>query len=272
MNPANKKSVSDAPKNGCCDVHCNSLWSIWYGVIILCFQSYLIYRATTFFLIYVALPWPDGQEPYLELNMFVGLVGASVVLLPFYTISFLFKIGNLANDGYKMGYNVSSCTMDPPTVLARSTGVVRNIWHHSGPTAPFIHVISAFCFILPKIFIDGRLICVGFLSKETIWQTDLDWMVPHQDRLAVLNFLTGGSINISSTTTQAPYHHPAAQIREFLKDQNSWWPCSPEFINYCVALLVYSVRYAAVFWRTNKTFSIIFSVQLMANIFQVIYL
>lgn len=56
------------------------------------------------FLIYIALPWPDGKQPYLELNIFVGLVGAGVVLLPFYLISFLFKIGNLANDGYKLGF------------------------------------------------------------------------------------------------------------------------------------------------------------------------
>jgi hypothetical protein len=35
-------------------------------------------------------------------DLFVGLVGAGVVLLPFYFISFMFKIGNLANDGYKL--------------------------------------------------------------------------------------------------------------------------------------------------------------------------
>ena len=149
----------------CCDVHLNSLWSIWYGLLTLGFQSFLVYRAVSFFLIYIALPWPEEQQPYLELNVFVALVGAGVVLLPFYTISFLFRIGNLANDGYKLGQKTSHCSMDPPTLLARSTGLARNLWHHSGPTAPFIHVVSAFCFLLPKIFIDGRLLMVGFLSK-----------------------------------------------------------------------------------------------------------
>ena len=47
------------------------------------------------FLIYIALPWPDGRQPYLELNLFVGLVGAGVVLVPFYLVASLCKIGNL---------------------------------------------------------------------------------------------------------------------------------------------------------------------------------
>ena len=32
------------------------------------------------------------QQPYLELNLYVGLVGAGVVLLPFFFISFMFKV------------------------------------------------------------------------------------------------------------------------------------------------------------------------------------
>jgi len=77
----------------------------------------------------------------------------------------MFKIGNLANDSYKLGYHLSACPMDPPSLLAQSGGFVRNAWHHGGPTAPFIHIISAFCFLLPKIIIDAKLIDVGFLAK-----------------------------------------------------------------------------------------------------------
>ncbi|CAB4060858.1 unnamed protein product [Lepeophtheirus salmonis] len=81
-----------------------------------------------------------------------------------------------------------------------------------------------------------------------IWKTDLDWLVPHQDRLVILNFLTGGLVNASfTTTTQAPYLHPAAQIREYLESEDSWWPMCPEFLNYILALTVYGVRYSSVF-------------------------
>ena len=64
-----------------------------------------------------------------------------------------------------MVFQMSACAMDPPSILARSTGLVRNAWHHGGPTAPFIHLVSAFCFVLPRIFIEAKLLEVGFLSR-----------------------------------------------------------------------------------------------------------
>ena len=132
------------------------------------FQAFIVYKSVSRFMIYLALPWQDRKQPYLELNVFVGLVGAGVVLLPFYFISFMFKIGNLANDGFKLGYHLSACPMDPPSILAQSGGFVKNAWHHGGPTAPFIHLVSAFCFLLPKIIIDAKLIDVGFLARGRI--------------------------------------------------------------------------------------------------------
>ena len=55
-----------------------------------------------------------------------------------------------------------------------------------------------------------------FFFSENIWKTDLDFMVPYKNRLQILHVITGGTINASLTTTQAPYHHPAAKIREYL--------------------------------------------------------
>ena len=45
-------------------------------------------------------------------------------------------------------------------------------------------------------------------------------MVPYKNRLQILHVITGGTINASLTTTQAPYHHPAAKIREYLDGKN----------------------------------------------------
>ena len=159
------RSTRAAPPPKKCPVHCNSLWSLWYGVLTLALQAYVVYKCVTRFLTYIALPWPEDKQPYLELNLYVGLVGAGVVLLPFFFISFMFKIGNLPNDGYKLGYNLSTCSLDPPSVLARSAGLVRNAWHHGGPTSSFIHLVSSFCFLLPRIIIEAKLIEVGFLSR-----------------------------------------------------------------------------------------------------------
>ena len=157
--------AAPAPPQRKCPVHCNSLWSLWYGLLTLALQAYVVYCCVTRFLNYISLPWPEDQQPYLELNLYVGLVGAGVVLLPFFFISFMFKIGNLPNDGYKLGYNLSTCSLDPPSVLAKSAGMVRNAWHHGGPTSSFIHLVSAFCFLLPRIIIEAKLIEVGFLAR-----------------------------------------------------------------------------------------------------------
>lgn len=42
-------------------------------------------------------------------------------------------------------------------------------------------------------------------------------------------------------------------------------PITLEYLNYAIALGVYSVRYPAVFWATNKALGTIFSIQLVAN-------
>ena len=60
------------------------------------------------------------------------------------------------------------------------------------------------------------IINYSFFFSENIWKTDLDFMVPYKNRLQILHVITGGTINASLTTTQAPYHHPAAKIREYL--------------------------------------------------------
>ena len=43
------------------------------------------------------------------------------------------------------------------------------------------------------------------------------------------------------------------------------WGVSAEYLNFAVALVIYAVRYPAVFWTTNKGFGTLFSCQLLAN-------
>lgn len=43
-----------------------------------------------------------------------------------------------------------------------------------------------------------------------------------------------------------------------------------EFMNFVVALIVWSSRYPSVFWATSKPFSIIFSIQMIANAFDLV--
>ena len=70
---------------------------------------------------------------------------------------------------------------------------------------------------------------------------------------------------ILQTITKSSVSHPADQIRKFLEAETDWFPCSPEYINYILALLVFAVRYPSVFWKTNKGIAFLFSVQLIGN-------
>lgn len=57
-------------------------------------------------------------------------------------------------------------------------------------------------------------------------------------------------------------------------DPKMWFQKSPslEFINLALALLVWSVRYPSVFWESSKAFSMIFSLQMIANSIDILML
>lgn len=52
---------------------------------------------------------------------------------------------------------------------------------------------------------------------------------------------------------------------EYSDSGESYGPVSLEYLNYAIALGVYSVRYPAVFWSCNKALGTVFSLQLVAN-------
>lgn len=52
---------------------------------------------------------------------------------------------------------------------------------------------------------------------------------------------------------------------DYFSTAESYGPITLEYLNYAVALGVYSVRYPAVFWSCNKPLATIFSFQLIVN-------
>ncbi|PSN54783.1 hypothetical protein C0J52_02015 [Blattella germanica] len=85
-------------------------------------------------------------------------------------------------------------------------------------------------------------------------------MVVHRDRLVVFSLLTAANNSaVALPVSAAGPNHNVTGIEAYEG------PVSPEFLNYGLALLVYAVRYPAVFWNTNKGFAALFSMQLLAN-------
>ncbi|XP_050596298.1 protein tincar isoform X4 [Bombus affinis] len=198
-----KKPRRSTRRNSCIRGHVNSLWSVWYGVLAVAFQAYIGLRYAKRFAAYLSLPWPaDAPPPKVELYACLVLAGAGVVLLPVLLGAAFLKLGNLANDGVKLGRHLSACSRDPPSSLLTNNpdhSLANNLWRHGGPTAAFVHLCTAMCFLLPSLLMEARLIHAGFLPKETIWRTDLDWLVTHRDRLVVSSFMNP-NVNLSILT------------------------------------------------------------------------
>ncbi|KAL2741653.1 protein tincar isoform X1 [Vespula maculifrons] len=79
---------------------------------------------------------------------------------------------------------------------------------------------------------------------------------------------SGGNMTAQSMSlvmnSLADLDHPENLNLE-LQPTESYGPITLEYLNYAVALGVYSVRYPAVFWSCNKALGTIFSVQLVIN-------
>lgn len=157
-------------KKSCIRSHLNSLWSLWYGICITCLNVYIALQCTKRFLDYIELAWPISlTPPKSELHAYIILTGTATVLLPFFLATTVFKIGNLANDGFKIGQTLSTCSFDPPSsVRLVSPNVCKAFWKHSGPTCVILHIIIALCLLVPKLMMEARLIQAGFLSKGKI--------------------------------------------------------------------------------------------------------
>ncbi|XP_034950828.1 protein tincar isoform X2 [Chelonus insularis] len=362
---------SNRKRDSCNRGHANGLWSVWYGILVVSLQAYIATRCAKRFVAYLSLPWPaDFQPPKFELHVCIVLTGTGVLLLPILLAAAFLKLGNLANDGMKLGRHTSTCTRDHSASIIGSdsddNGLAASLWKHGGPTAAFVHLCTAMCFLLPSLLMEARLIYAGFLPKDAIWRTDLDWIVIHQDRLVYLSFMNpagdlnnlstygstvGNTLNLddiashlennqwSSTlsnnssesaltyssgspinknelnrsnyrsshlfkklellATSTPpsnmksnknssnnrenmtAHHSAQEVNTLMDlnnlqdfnyeitDGNLHFSekkfITLEYLNYAMALAVYSVRYPAVFWSCNKVIGTIFSIQLVIN-------
>lgn len=99
-----------------------------------------------------------------ELKGAWSCLGAAVLALPLFLGVSLFKIGNLANDGFKLGRSLSTCQADPKDPLAPAQGLAL-LFRHGGPTAPFLHIFIAFCLLIPKLLLQPKLMEAGIIPK-----------------------------------------------------------------------------------------------------------
>ncbi|XP_055640852.1 protein tincar [Toxorhynchites rutilus septentrionalis] len=182
-------------------LHLNTLWSVWYGLLVTLLQGYLILQGTHRYVGLSALAW-KYEKPTTELDIQIVFCGLVVLFLPLLLAAALFRVGNLANDGIKLASGTRLCSSTSTDGLEEEAfeGTLRALWIHGGPTSAFIHIITAICLLLPRLLLEAKMIENGLLPRDDIWRTDLDFMVTHNDRLVVLSFMTSPYPN----TTQKP--------------------------------------------------------------------
>lgn len=121
---------------------------------------------------FVSLPWSvAAPPPRAEVHLVGALTVAAAAVLPFFLASSLLRVGNLANDGVKLGQELATCSGEPVALVAAShcqslaPHPLRVLWLHGGPTSPFLHVVAALLLLLPRLCMEARLIQAGFLPR-----------------------------------------------------------------------------------------------------------
>ena len=107
--------------------------------------------------------------PATELNMQLIFCGLTLLFLPLFLASALFKIGNLANDGIKLSSRKGTCTTEQQPIFGEDDGnnssTMKSLWMHGVPISVFIHIITALCLLLPHLLLEAKLIQNQHLPK-----------------------------------------------------------------------------------------------------------
>ena len=81
----------------------NHIWSVWYTILMVPFQTYLIYLGLKRYRNYLDNDWPNRGIPHLSLNVYLILYYLCLPVLLLFAIFGIFKSGNLAGDNEKLG-------------------------------------------------------------------------------------------------------------------------------------------------------------------------
>ena len=76
----------------------NSISSVWYTVLVICLNAYMINLGLRRYKLYTEIKWPHGAYPHFWLTVYVSLYGACFPLCVLLFAFGVFKSGNLAGD------------------------------------------------------------------------------------------------------------------------------------------------------------------------------
>ncbi|XP_059147302.1 uncharacterized protein LOC131935041 isoform X2 [Physella acuta] len=245
----------------------NSFSSICYCFITLTIHAYSCYTAISRYKLAESRAWPGGGGTPSESAILLGLTVLSLMLLPMLCATAFVKVGNLANDGIKLGRDHAlGCSLDASQDCSVKHHGVARVWKHFCPIAQTLHIMAAFLLLLPETFLNAVEIKFGYKSTDASWASNIDFMY-HPER-AYLSEIRS-SVNVSHYSNATHVILPTPRVpSEGWSDRMT---ISITFVNFCFALICFLVRYASVFWYTNKLMTAVFALQLFGMVLNSIF-
>uniref|UniRef100_A0A0K0E4E5 Protein tincar n=1 Tax=Strongyloides stercoralis TaxID=6248 RepID=A0A0K0E4E5_STRER len=256
-------------------IRLNSLSSLWYTFGIILLQIYLLYLGFERYRLYLDIKWPQHQYPKLWLTTYMILYTSCIPLAMIFFIVGFFKSGNLTGDREQLGlitvnvcektnYHFKSCCCN---IFHFITKIYRNFL----PFPQILHLIMAFCQLIAQQIMLAQMYRFGFANTNDIIHTEMDFIYKRSNQLAL-------NLPVGDTRLQG---------FRITSEELSFFPISPnllpvlmhtklfgiplEFINLLIALFALSQRYPKFFWKTNETFSIIFSLFMIIHSITIVY-
>ncbi|XP_041368578.1 uncharacterized protein LOC121382955 [Gigantopelta aegis] len=238
----------------------NSFWSICYCFLVLGIHGYTAFRSISRYHEAGARAWPgSGGNAPAEVAAHVALIVLSFLFLPIFVLTSFIRVGNYANDGVKLGRDHALNSNMEALCKRIKTPCVKRFWQHLCPIAQTCHLISAFLLLLPETFVSAVEVEYGYKTTDAAWTSDLDFMFsPERAHISDVRASINFTKSHNSTLLVVPTPMPPAW------GWTNRYSLGIAFVNFTAALLAFTVRYAAVFWYTNKVLSAIFGVQLFA--------
>lgn len=290
-------------------IRLNSLESIWYCNLAVIITVFLVFDGNRRYHHYASLSWPEGERPTPELRLYLCLIIMATLLITVFIPTQYLKVGNHANDqsklgaskrkrkkkktiGYAQQQHGGANKVPNDTRGSRDSGgndqeesianivrlvvqTIRSCRKHLGPIGATIHITSAFCLLLPVIFLQARAIQFGLLPPDMIWKSEVGEIFLIQDPtnvsfLQIHAFVPPLSVEYQSllqTDSTPPSMHQSLPLMS-IDDSFSTVMVTINYLNYVVPLFIYAIRYADVFWECHKGFALLVSIQLMMNAVQ----
>ncbi|ETN83675.1 hypothetical protein NECAME_07280 [Necator americanus] len=252
----------------------NQICSIWYTILVLCIQSYLLYLGFERYKLYTEMKWPTGGYPHTWLTVYITLYAACIPLsLLFFSFGF-FKSGNIAGDNEKLADREDRIIEVSRNRKGEKAGCLHGIkscWQHSPPMPQQIHVITALCQLIAQQFMISQLYRHGFVNSGDFLNTEMDFLYQRARQLATNLPMGETRLTGFQITADELRGSPLAPNLLPLLMNFRLFGIPLEFVNLFTALVAYACAYPAVFWRVSKPFSLIFTFHMVIHCAAVIW-